>query len=156
MRGVKRAVEGVICNQALLLFRELFDPDVDEALQAPSSEVRKRRVAAELCSLRRSIGSARGLDDVGLELEALSELLRETRKLLLAGECAENNKDLLPLLQVGVLNDVVEIVGDNGLEETEVRERSSPALEVSLLSAGQELGTTLDSEKDGIRETVSG
>jgi hypothetical protein len=51
-----------------------------------------------------------------LEFESLSQLLGETRKFLRTGKRAEDYKDLLPVLKIGILNDIREIVGNNGLE----------------------------------------
>ena len=157
MGGVQGPIEMVLVrNEALLLLRELVDPNIDKAFQATGSEVRERRVAAQFCTLSLPVGATRGLDDVRMELQALSELLRQPRELLLASERAQHDEDLLPLLQIGVLHNIVEIVCDDRLEEAEVRERGRTALEVRLLSACEELWATLDGQEDRVRKAVSG
>jgi hypothetical protein len=47
-------------------------------------------------------------------------LLGKTGKLVLRGVCAKNDEDLLPVLQVGVLNHISQIISGNGLIEAKV------------------------------------
>jgi hypothetical protein len=62
----------------------------------------------------------------------------------------------LPFLKVRVLDNVCKIVRDDRLEEAEVRVGGRATLEVLLLSALQELRSTLDSEEKCIREAIRG
>lgn len=48
-----------------------------------------------------------------MELQTLPELFRKAGELVRSGKRAKDDKDLLPLLQVGILDDVTQIVGDN-------------------------------------------
>lgn len=153
--GVQGAVEVVVfCDETSLLLCQLLDPDVHQTLETASSEVGQRGVAAEVGSLRLGVVCTGGLHDVRLELQALAQLLGKPRELLLVRERAEHNENLLPLLQISVLDDVVEVVGHDGLEEAQVGELNGAALEVRLLCAREELLASLDREQDGIREAV--
>jgi hypothetical protein len=55
---------------------------------------------------RRSIRSVRSLREGELELESLSELLGQAGKFFRAGKGAKHHEDLLPISQIGILNDI--------------------------------------------------
>ena len=48
-----------------------------------------------------------------LELQALSKLFRKAGELVGGSKGAQNNEYLLPLLEVSILDDVAQVVGDD-------------------------------------------
>jgi hypothetical protein len=53
-------------------------------------------------------------------------------------------------LQISVLDNVGEVIGDNGLEKAEVGKGSGTTFKISLLCTLEELRTTTSSEKNSI------
>lgn len=123
MRGITRNAVLLISRSdgGGFLFLHLLNPDVHNLLQLARSEVAQRRVPSVLLREYLRVLRIRSFDDLALELEALSKLLREARKLVHLRKGAEDNKDLLPFSEISVLDDVVEVVGDDGLVEPEIR-----------------------------------
>lgn len=78
----------------------------------------------------------------------------ESVELVRLREGAENDEDLLPFREVGVLDDVGEVVGDDGLEESKVGEGGGSSFEVGLLGSSKKIGSSSNGEKDGIRESI--
>jgi hypothetical protein len=95
------------------ILSQLFDPDVDQSLQFSGSQVGERGVLPEFECLVRSIIDTRGFQQVRLELQTFSKLLRKAGELVGGSERAQDDKDLLPLLEVSVLDDVAQVVSDD-------------------------------------------
>jgi hypothetical protein len=72
----------------------------------------------------------------------------------LPSESAEDDENLFPFGQLRVLHDVRQVVGDDGLEQSKIRESCGTTLEIRLLSLCQEFRTALDSEDECVRESV--
>lgn len=122
--GVSRIpgpVPRLVLGETFLIFCQFFDPDVDQPLQFSRSQVGEHGVLPEVERSGGSIADIRSFHQVRLELETFSELFRQARKLVRGGERAQNDKYLLPLLKVGVLDDVAQVVSDDRLEQPKIR-----------------------------------
>jgi hypothetical protein len=105
----------------LLLFSQLINPNIEQSLKTSRRKIRQCCVLSELVRPGRSIRCVGSFREAGLEFQSLSELLGETREFIRTGESAKYNEDLLPILQISILNDIGQIVGDDGLEQSEIR-----------------------------------
>jgi hypothetical protein len=153
MRRIARtSLVGRTSYQHVFLLRHFLDPNIYNLLQAACSQICKRCVLPQFIGA----GSLGGLGHVRMEFETLAELFRETCKLVVFRESAQNYENLLPILEVGVLNDVIEIFRHDRLEEAQIGEADRALREVSLLRALQKLWTAFNRQENGIGEAFCG
>jgi hypothetical protein len=126
-----------ICDEAPFFFRQFFDPDTDQPFETTGGKIRESCVLSKFVGFRRGVGRVWGFDKCELEFQTTTKLLCKTRKLLLTGKRAKDDKNLLPILQVGILHDVRQIIGHDRLEETEVWQSRRATFEISPLRALQ-------------------
>ena len=109
-----------VLREILLILRHLLDPDVDQSLQFTPSQVCERGVLPELECLGGGIADIRSFQQVRPELQAFTKLLGKAGELVGGSERTQNDKDLLPLLEVSILDDVAQVVSDDRLEQSKV------------------------------------
>jgi len=105
----------LIIQQQLLFLGELVGPDIQESLQPSCGEVRQSRRLPKLEGVIIVLRSVRA-HHTALELQSTAELLCKVGEFLLACKGAQYHKYLLPFLEISILNNVREVVGDNTLE----------------------------------------
>lgn len=140
--------------QRVLLLSHLSDPNSNDLLEFSCSEVTQNRVFPPFVGLR-SIGTRSS--ELELVFESLTELFNEGSEFfILRGERAQEDEDFDPVGEVGVLNDIGEIVHRDGFEDSEVRcrSRSRSVLlgtgEVGRLGLSEEFGTASKGEEESV------
>lgn len=118
-RGILGSLIG-LGRISLLFFAHLLHPNVNHFFQVPSSEIAKGCVLPQRLCLFICAFSIRGPHQAALVFKAEPELFGEPGKFLLSSVSAEDNKDFLPVFQVGILYHVCQIASYDRLVEAKV------------------------------------
>jgi hypothetical protein len=137
-------VISVTLNSSLLVLTEFLDPNRHSLLELGTSEETERGILAGSLITRVA----------NLLLKAVTERLTEVRELLLISKGAEGSHHLLPVGQVGVVNDIPEVFANDRSEQAHVVGATSLLGEVVLLCLFDALLATADGNHEGVRHAV--
>jgi hypothetical protein len=105
-------IAGVRLSLFCLFFFHLVQPDVHNLLQLARSEVTESCFLPILQGPRELlvVGEIAASEQLPCELESFAQLLSKAEELLRLGKGAKDDEDFLPFSQIGVLDDIAQIV----------------------------------------------
>jgi hypothetical protein len=134
----------VALNSSLLILAEFLNPNGHHLLKLRTSEEAERGVLAGSLVTRVT----------NLLLKTVTEGLTEIREFLLISKGAQGSHHLLPVGKVSIMNDIPEVLADDGGQQAHVVGTTGLLGEVVLLRLLNALLATTDGNHEGIRHAV--
>ena len=132
-------------KRSLLLLLQFLHPVDDNLLELGACQVAEGGITAE------SVGAVALLVRL---FESVTKSFAEIRELGVVRISAEGSHDILPVLEIGVVHDVPEVLANNAGQKTQVVRSLSLLLQVSALRLVDAGLAAANSDHEGVRHTI--